>query len=182
MTGKDEKKEVATRPPSPGTSQVNGGQYRPEDLDPELKNLAMARVLVDKMGSPSILNNRFVVRYGIYNALNHIPATRRKTRDAFTDIEDFYHPAEYEVLNRGNPTGYDCSLRLAVYREVAAQSVNIDGRYFEKIWAYLMKPKYVISGMNMGPYPMEEENKESLAGRFINWLRGGKKNEQPNNS
>jgi hypothetical protein len=36
--------------------------------------------------------------------------------------------------------------------------------------------------MAMGPQ-LDDEKKESLAGRFMNWWRGGgKKNEQSNNS
>jgi hypothetical protein len=155
MPNGSEKKEVAIRPPAPETQSLNGKQWRPDQVDPELANLAMAKILVEKMGSPSILNKNFVVRYGIFNAINH-------TSD--------------------NKTGYDASLRLAVYREVAAQSVNIDGVYFEKVWAFLMKPKYIINGMNGMPNQFDQEKGESIVGRFVNWIRGGKKNEQPNNS
>lgn len=133
---------------------LNGKQWRPDQVDPELANLAMAKLLVEKMGTPSILNKNFVVRYGIFNAINHSPE---------------------------NPTGYDSSLRLAVYREVSSQSVNIDGVYFEKVWAFLMKPKYIINGMNGMPNQFDQEKGESIVGRFVNWIRGGKKNEQSAN-
>jgi len=176
----EKKNEVATRPPPPVTTQLNGGQYKPEQLDPELANLAMARLLVEKSGTPSILNKKQIVRYGIFNALNHVPPTYLKISDEYQDTEGI-HPAVYDQVSKGNPTGYDSSLRLAVYREVAAQSINEGGKYFEKVWAFLMKPKYVINGMTMGPGMQDEEKKESLAGRFMNWWRGGK-NEQSNNS
>jgi hypothetical protein len=177
----EKKNEVATRPPPPGTTQLNGGQYKPEQLDPELANLAMARMLVEKSGTPSILTKKQIVRYGIFNALNHVPPKYRQISDEYKDAEGI-HPAEYEVISKGNPTGYDSSLRLSVYREVAAQSINEGGKYFEKAWAFLMKPKYVINGMTMGPGMQDEEKKESLAGRFMNWWRGGGKNEQSTNS
>lgn len=69
---------------------------------------------------------------------------------------------------------YDCSLRLQLYDHVAANSVNISGKYFERFWAFLMKPKYVIQGI---PFGEKEEEKQSLVGRMVNWWRGGKAND-----
>jgi hypothetical protein len=66
---------------------------------------------------------------------------------------------------------YDCSLRISLYHSVEANSVNVDGRYFERLWAYMMKPKYVIQGI---PFGQPEEEKESVFGRIANWWRGGK--------
>jgi hypothetical protein len=171
MTKEEPKKEIAIRPPSPGATQTNGGQWRPEQLDPELANLAMAKLLVEKMGTPSIVNKQFIVRKAIFKALNHIPKQYEKI-DADTFI----------VIDKGNPTGYDSSLRLAVYNEAERGSVNIDGQYFEKAWAFLMKPKYIINAAAGQPGQFEEEKGESIAGRIMNWFKGGKKDERNSNS
>jgi hypothetical protein len=177
VTKEPEKKEIAIRPPSPGTMQNNSGQWKPEQLDPELANLAMARLLVEKMGTPSIVNKQFIVRKAIFKALNHIP----KKYEEITTEED--NAVVLKCINKGNPTGYDSTLRLLVYDYAEQGSVNIDGQYFEKAWQFLMKPKYVISGALGMPGQFEEDKGESIAGRIMNWFRGGKKNEQrPNNS
>ena len=65
---------------------------------------------------------------------------------------------------------YDASLRVALYRKVELNSVNVNGTYFERFWAAAMKPKYNIMGM---PFGQQEEEKESLIGRAISWWRGG---------
>jgi len=164
MTKEPEKKEIAIRPPSPGLQSNNSGQWRPEQLDPELANIAMAKLLVEKMGTPSIVNKKFIVRKAIFRALNHIPKKYDKISD---DV--------FALVSPGNPTGYDSTLRLLVYDYSEAGSVNIDGQYFEKAWQFLMKPKYVISGALGMPGQFEEDKGESIAGRIMGWLRGGKK-------
>ena len=128
---------------------------KPWELDPELAASKLAERLIDKLGTPSVISKPFAVRYGMYHALNN-------TGD--------------------NQTGYDNSLRLHIYEKVAAQSVNIDGEYFRSVFAYLMKPKYILQGGQMMPGQFQEEQKESVIGRVINWFRGGKKNEQSNNN
>jgi len=168
MTVKDPGTQLAARPQSPTPQDRNGNGVRPYELDPELAQIKIAEILIGKMGTPAVISRPFVVRYGLFHALNHV--------DPEYDTRDGHR------ISAGNSTGYDASLRLHVYREVAAQSVNIDGRYFNNVWAYLMKPKYIIQGMNGMPTQFEDDKKESIAGRIMNWFRGGKKNEQSNNS
>jgi len=168
MTMKDQGTQLAARPQSPTPQERNGNGVRPYELDPELAQIKIAEILIGKMGTPAVISRPFVVRYGLFHALNH--------------VYPVYDTRDGHQISVGNSTGYDASLRLHVYREVAAQSVNIDGRYFNNVWAYLMKPKYIIQGMNGMPTQFEDDKKESIAGRIMNWFRGGKKNEQSNNS
>ncbi len=134
-----------SRPENKGITDHASGNVKPWELDAELAQSKMAELMINRLGTPSILDKNFAVRYGIFTALNH---------------------------SISNLTGYDSSLRIAVYREYAAQSVNEDGYYFRSFWAYMMKPKYVING-NM--QPGQEEQKESLIGRMVGWFRGGEK-------
>lgn len=177
-----ERKEVATRPASPGITTKTLEQWKPEQLDPELANLAMAKMLVDKLGTPSRVKKEFIVRKAIFTALNHIPATYEEVEPACMNDEGMRGPAIWNVVHPGNPTGYDSSLRLEVYRNAELGSVNEDGIYFDRAWAFLMKPKYIINGMaGMGGL-QEEEKGESLIGRAVNWFRGGKKNANNGNN
>jgi hypothetical protein len=158
--------KIAIRPASPTPGDRGSNGIRPYELDPELAQIKIAEILIGKMGTPAVISRPFVVRYGLFHALNH-------TEDLFNEAGILVHP--------GNKTGYDSSLRLQVYRKVAAESVNIDGRYFNNVWAYLMKPKYIIQGMSMMPNQFEDDKKESVVGRVMNFFRGGgKKNEQSN--
>jgi hypothetical protein len=141
-------------PGSPTSSGTTETKWQPHELNPDLAAAKMANDLVDKMGAPSILTTPFVVRYGIFSGLNHTPTNR---------------------------TGYDCSMRLAVYRMVAHESVNVNGAYFEKVWQYLMKPKVVVQGMQGQPAFQQEEEKESILSRMIGFFKGGKKNDTNSN-
>lgn len=95
--------------------------------------------------------------------------------------KDFWiaqHRTEYEamcktaLIDPGNRTGYDCSLRIAIYNNVAKNSVNIDGKYFMSIWQYLMKPKYTI--IQPGQMPTNSFDEQPTLGRRIwNKLTGG---------
>ena len=138
-----------TPPPSPSAVKSEHGQYSPDQLNPDLAASKMAQDMVNKLGTPSIISKKFAVRYGIYRSLNHTKESK---------------------------TGYDCSTRLKLYEEIAANSVNIDGKFFERFWAYLMKPKYVISGTPFGANAFEDEKKSAL-GRIIGWFRGEKAND-----
>lgn len=172
-----ERKEIATRPSSPGITTKTLEQWNPAELNPDLANLAMAKLLVERLGTPSRIKKEFIVRKAIFKALNHIPATLEEVIP-----ESEFEPAVLNVVNAGNPTGYDSSLRLEVYRNAELGSVNEDGIYFDRVWAFLMKPKYIINGMaGMGAL-QEEEQGESLFSRAVNWFKGGKKNEQRNNT
>jgi hypothetical protein len=157
-----EVKQLA-RPENKGVVDRKGGPVEPWQLDPELAQLKLAELMIEKLGTPSIINKKFIVRYGIWTALNH----RDPVYDNNTGI----------LLDPGNPTGIDCTLRLKVYEKVAAQSINENGEYFRSYWAFMMKPKYIIQG-NVGQ-PIEQEEKQSLIGRAIGWFTGGnKKNAQ----
>ena len=151
MIKQPDQQSVALRPTSPGVVDRGQSGVKPWELDPDLAASKLAENLLNKLPTPSVISKPYAVRYGIFYALNH---------------------------SEKNPTGYDSSLRLAIYQEVAHQSVNIDGELFRSTFAYLMKPKYILQGGGLMPGQFQEEQKESIFGRVINWFRGGKKNDQ----
>lgn len=134
-------------PDSPKAGENSGPAFTPDQLNPDLAAAKLVQEVVSKLGTPSIISKKFAVRNGIWKALNHTSE---------------------------NMTGYDCSLRIMLYDQVAANSVNIDGKYFERLWAYLMKPKYTIMGTPFGESPFEEE-KQSGFSRLAAWLTGNGK-------
>lgn len=144
--------ETPIIPPSPGVTGRSGGAWLPEQIDPELANFAMARILVDKLGAPSKINKLFIGRNAIYKALNHTPE---------------------------NPTGFDTSLRLAVYVWIEAGSVNENGMYFDRLWAFLMKPKFIINALQQPGQYNQEEPKRSLWDRTGGRLFGGGDKNEP---
>jgi len=129
-----------TRPENRGAVE-NKSSVKPYELDAELAQLKMADLMIQRLPTPSKVNKAFIARMAIWQALNN--------------TED-------------NPTGYDCSMRIKLYEKYALQTVNEDGMYFERFWAFMMKPKYIINGMQQG----QPEEKESLIGRAVGWLRG----------
>jgi hypothetical protein len=136
-------KEVAVqlqRPENRGAVE-NKGVVKPYELDAELAQLKLAELMIGRLPCPSKVNKAFIARKAIWEALN--------------DTQE-------------NQTGYDCSIRIRLYDQFALQSVNEEGMYFERFWAFMMKPKYIINGMQQG---MTEE-KESIIGRAIGWFRG----------
>jgi hypothetical protein len=135
-------KEVAVlqRPENKGAVE-NKSVVKPYELDAELAQLKLAELMIQRLPVPSKVNKAFIARRAIWGALNH------------TDE---------------NPTGYDCSMRIKLYDTFALQSVNEEGMYFERFWAFMMKPKYIINGMQQG----QIEEKESIIGRAIGWFRG----------
>ena len=141
------------KPDSPSAIKGTAGQYSPAELNPDLAAARMAENLVKMLGKPSIISKKFAVRYGMFKALNHI--------------------------DKDNETGYDCSMRLKMYEMVAGNTVNIDGKWFERILAYLMKPKYVIQGTPFGQSAFEDE-KQTLFERLMGW--GKPKNDSGNNN
>jgi hypothetical protein len=140
-------------PASPEVSGRSGGPWLPEQIDPELANISIARDLMHLLGKPSIISKDYSINYGLVKSFNHIDGT--------------------------NETGLDCSLLVAVLNEIANQSVNINGKSFDAMFQFLMKPKFVISAMMQPGQYNQEEEKQSLwdrtGGRL---LGGGKKNEQ----
>jgi len=139
-----------TRPENKGVVDRNNSSVKPYELDPELMQLRIASLMIEKMGTPSVLEKQFAVRYGIFTALNN---------------------------SYMNKTGYDSSLRLAVYQKYAENSINENGLYFHNFWAWLNKPKYIIQGNAATMGMPQEEEKQSVIGRVIGWFRGGKKND-----
>ncbi len=141
--------EEPQRPINKSVKDLGGiSGFRPDQLDAELASAAMATEMVKRLGTPAIISKKFIVYSGIWQALNH---------------------------TKENPTGYDSSLRIAVYNKVAALSVNVDGKYFDSFWQYMMKPKYILTGTPMqGQF---EEQKPSIFERVGNWIRGVKGSE-----
>jgi hypothetical protein len=145
----------ATRPQPPSARGGTIGEMKPEDYNPEMAAASLAKDLVNRMGTPTILTQRFVVWHGIIRALN--------------DSDD-------------NPTGIDTSLRLVVYDHAAKNSVNVNGQYFFEIWKYLNRPKIIVTQPGQMPGSAMEEEQPSLGRRIINKITGGGNNGQPNNS
>jgi hypothetical protein len=128
------------RPENRGAVE-NKGVVKPYELDAELAQLKLAELMIGRLPCPSKVNKAFIARKAIWEALN-------------------------DTL--GNQTGYDCSIRIRLYDQFALQSVNEEGMYFERFWAFMMKPKYIINGMQQG----QPEERESIIGRAVGWLRG----------
>ena len=200
------KTQIAPRKSSLDIKRSNEGQWSPEQLNPELANIAMARLLVEKMGTPSRVNQVFNARKAMLMALNHrepvyderelqrvnevienrIVEFRKTQACIFSEIpaRDLWiqtHRAEYDylmnlpIIDPGNPTGYDCSMRLAAYQMWEKGSINVDGWYGEKVWAFLMKPKMIIQGFSGQGNMEEEEPKESIIGNLWKRVTGGGK-------
>ena len=156
------KLQIAPRKSSLNTTRSNEG-WRPEQLDPDLANMAMANLLVEKMGTPSRINQVFNARKAMLMALNH----REPVYDELTGV----------TTDAGNPTGYDCSMRIAAYEKWERGSINVDGWYGEKIWAFLMKPKLMITSLAGQGAIQEEEPKESMFSGLWKRISGGGKND-----
>ena len=167
-----EKQEVriSPRPASPNPADRNGSGIRPYELDPELAQIRLAEIMIGKLGTPSDISAPFVVRHAIFKSLNHRPPMYRV-------IDGIEH-----LVDLGTNPGYDCSLRLDVYRHAEGGSINKDGHYFNNFWAYLMKPKYIINGMSGQQNPWEKEEGESIIGRVVGWFRGGRKDANSGNN
>ena len=164
--------KIITRPETPKPGERSGSNYQPYQLDPELAQTHLAELMIGKMGTPSDVSAPFIVRHAIFKTLNHIPRKYRMVSPGMVDGNGVYHNPTYEIVDYGNNTGLDCSLRLGVYHHAEAGSINKDGHYFNNFWAYLMKPKYIINGMSGQQNPWEKEEGESIFGRLINWARG----------
>ena len=141
--------------PEPASVEKGGdSSMSPEDYMADMANAKMAKDFIAMLGRPSIVSKQFIVWQGIWSALNH------------TDT---------------NKTYLDTSLRLAIYDHVAKNSVNVDGKYFERAWQYLMKPRFVIS-QNIGATPNSfDQDQPGFIGRLWQRLRGQQPQQQPNN-
>jgi len=123
------------QPSSPSARDAYTGM-RPEEYNPEMACAKLAAETAGKLGTPTIISKKFAVYHSIWQTLNHVAGTEK---------------------DPGNHTGYNCSLRVRLYNNAAEESVNIDGKFFERLWAYLMKPKYVISGTPYGVSSFDEQ-------------------------
>lgn len=142
-------KEEPVALPRPENKNTGGQSTRgnnPWEWDSELAQLKMVEGMVGKLGTPSIQTKEFQMAYSVIKGMND---------------------------TKLNPTGFDTTILIGVLESFAKESVNRDGLYFRSFWAFSMKPKYIIQGGQMIGAP--EEQKESLIGRMVNWLRGGKK-------
>jgi len=162
---RDSQAVALPRPENKGLSNQQNGNLKPWELDPELAQIKIAEKMMDRFPRPSILTKEFVVRYGMFKAINHIDP-----------VLNYGPDGKLVGIIPGNPTGYDCSLRMRVYDNVSAESVNVEGQLFHNFWAYMNKPKMIINGL---PFGQPEEEKQSIFGKILGWATGkGKKNEQ----
>jgi len=154
-------------PQAPSSVGKGSAFLKPEDWNPEMAAASMAKDLINRMGTPAILTQKFVVWHGIIKALNHIEPTYDRDR---------------KMANSGNITGLDTSLRLAIYDHAAKNSVNVNGQYFFEVWKYLNRPKIIVTQPGQIPGQGMEEEQPSLGRRILNKFTGGGKDGQPNNS
>lgn len=172
-------------PASPSSSKTTDSKWQPYEVDPEMANAKLANDLVTMCGRPGIVSKEFVIFHGILKGINHIPPTYEDVKISIDAPlikgiimgEIMGKPGYMRVMiEPGNATYFDSSRILAVFDGVFANTVNINGALFEKIWQYLMKPKMIIQGMP-GQMSFQEEQKESLLDKARSWFTGGKKND-----
>lgn len=132
----------AARPESPGSNTIKAQQINPAELDPDLQALSMAKELLGKLDAPSDITKEFAVRKALFESINH---------------------------SESNPTGYDASLRIAVYSKYEKSSLNIQAKLFNSFMAFLMKPKMIIQGLPSGA---KEDNEPGFFSRMMDRLRG----------
>jgi hypothetical protein len=141
-------------PASPTAGERTSSAFQPHELNPELAAAKLAEKLVERMGDPTIVSQKFVVWQGIWEGLNHTGT---------------------------NKTGYDCSMRVNLYAHIGKNSVNVDGKYFERLFAYLMKPKYVITqAAGMPGNAFQDEDPGFFRGLWNRFTGAGKKEETNN--
>ena len=140
------------RPERSSSQGTQTGNYRPDQLNPELAAARQADILIEQAGAPMILDKKFVVWQGIFTGLNH---------------------------TEKNKTGYDASIRMAIYGSVGKNSVNIGGRYFEKVWSFpWIKAAQIYPGMMGNGFEKPEEGQSAIS-RLWGWITG--KNKQQSN-
>jgi len=95
-------------------------EFRPDELNADLAAASLARELVNKLPTPAIDTRKFTIIHGLMQSMNH---------------------------SESNTTFIDTSLLIELMDRVSEKSVNVEGKYFQNLFAYLMKPKYIIQGM-----------------------------------
>jgi hypothetical protein len=146
------------RQQSPATQTGAQNQYRPDELNAELAAAALARELVAKWPKPTISSKKFTVIHGLMLSLNH--------------KEPVLNP-DGSIKEKGNPTYLDVSPLIELMDRVDEKSVNVEGKLFTNIFAYLMHPKYIIQGMPQAG--VTEEEKPGIVSRIIGGITGRNK-------
>lgn len=144
------------RQQSPPASSGTAGQYKPEELNADLAAASLAKDLVNKLPTPAIDTRKFTIIHGLMQSLNHEEPQSDGTG--------------------GNPTYIDTRALIKLMDQVSEKSVNVDGRYFSTIFAYLMKPKYVIQGMPQAT--TQEEEKPGFFSRLWGGITGRNKSQE----
>lgn len=157
---KPEQETKISIPPAPSTGVQGTGGWRPDQTDPELANLAMAKLLLDKLGTPSKITPDFNIRKALLEALNHRGQTINE---------------KGEIVDKGNRTGIDTSLLIAVFDAYELGTVNEGGAFFTAIWAFLMKPRYILSGY--AGMPEDKPKEDGWLTKAGNAIFGAKKKE-----
>jgi hypothetical protein len=144
--------EEIVRRRSPDVTDGQHNAFRPDELNADLAAASLARDLIAKLPTPAIDTRKFTIIHGLMKSLNHVEGK--------------------------NNTYIDTSLLVELMDRVSEKSVNVDGRYFQNLFAYLMKPKYIIQGM---PQTTIEEKKPGLVSRMMGYITGkGASQEQSN--
>lgn len=139
------------RPQSPSAAQGIMNQYRPDELNADLAAATLVRELVAKLPIPAIDTRKFTIIHGLMEAMNH------------------KEPTDEDPV--GNLTYLDTTRIIKLMDRVSEKSVNSDGKYFNNIFAYLMKPKYIIQGMPQTG--VQEEAKPGILQRVLGWGKKG---------
>lgn len=137
--------EDIIRPKIPSAADRQQTAYRPDELNAELAAATLAKDLIAKLPTPSIDTRKFTIIHGLMKSMNHV------------------NP---KGADPGNLTYIDTTLFVNLMDRVSAASVNVDGTLLNSIFAYLMKPKYIIQGMPSTP---EVEEKPGLLSRLFGW-------------
>ena len=122
--------------------ESKGNEFRPDEQNADLAAAAIAKDLLAKLPTPAIDTRKFTIIHGLMKSMNH------------TD---------------DNKTYMDTKLLTELMDRVSEKSVNVDGKYFQNLFAYLMKPKYIIQGM---PQTTMEEQKPGLLSRLWSGITG----------
>lgn len=146
------------RQQSPSASEDTQNQYRPDELNPDLAAATLVKDLIYEWPKPAIDTRKFTIIHGLMQSLNH--------RDPKGE-------------DPGNITYIDTSLLVELMDRVSEKSVNVDGKLFNNIFAYLMHPNYIIQGMPQAIVP--QEDKPSILSRLWGGVTGKGQSQQNGN-
>lgn len=143
-----------TRPQSPSTTDKQTTGYSPDQLNPELAQMAMMRSYAERWPLPIFISKKYAVFFGLWQGVNHDPLSK-------------------------TPSYFDASPRLAVYHHVGFQTPNIDGKLFTSLFTAWNKPKIVMQGVNQIQSGFEDE-KPGIISRIWGGITGKNKQETNN--